>query len=136
VGGQGEEETDFEEPYDGLEIAEQTALDHFNAILQKAQILATKAEKDKPRKRPRRYSGKSQRTLKRQKDRREALAKQGQLSLFGYMSYMKNKAMEKKPLEQPMTRTSEGEQISESESDSDVEVLVSERVDQVRPGSS
>jgi len=34
--GQQEEEMDFEEPFCGLEIVEQSALDHFNAILQKA----------------------------------------------------------------------------------------------------
>jgi hypothetical protein len=41
-------ETDIREPYDGPEIVEQTALDHFNAILQKAQRLAAEAEKEKP----------------------------------------------------------------------------------------
>ena len=65
--GQGEEETNLEKQYDGLEIVEQSALDHFNSILQKAQKLAAKAEKNKSQKRPKRYEGKSKRTLKRRK---------------------------------------------------------------------
>jgi hypothetical protein len=59
-----EEEIDIEESDDGLEIAEQSALDHFNAILRKAQRAATEAEREKSRKRPRTYDGKSKRTLK------------------------------------------------------------------------
>jgi len=55
---------DFEEPFCGLEIVEQSALDHFNAILQKAQTLVAQAEMEKPQKRPKRYNGKSKRTLK------------------------------------------------------------------------
>ncbi len=43
-----DEETDLEEPYDDIEIVEQTALDHFNAVLMKAQRLAVKAEKNNP----------------------------------------------------------------------------------------
>src|SRR6266566_9082563 len=53
-GGQGEEETDIKDPYDGLEIVEQLELDHFNAILQKAQKLAMEAQGERPQKRPRR----------------------------------------------------------------------------------
>jgi len=43
-----EEEPDLEESDDGLEIVEQSALDHFNAVLQEAQKLAAKAEREKP----------------------------------------------------------------------------------------
>jgi len=35
-GGQWEEEMDLEDPYNDPEIVEQSALNHFNAILQKA----------------------------------------------------------------------------------------------------
>jgi hypothetical protein len=42
------EETDLEKPCYGLEIVEQSALDHFNAVLQKAQELAAKAERENP----------------------------------------------------------------------------------------
>jgi hypothetical protein len=123
-------ETDFEEPYNGLEIVEQSELDHFNAILQEAQRLAAKAEKDKPRKRPKIYYGNSKRTLKRQKNYQEDLAKQGQLSLFGYMAHMENKVKERAHLERLVARTLESEQVSDLESEA--EALVSERVNQVR----
>jgi hypothetical protein len=49
-GGQGEEEADIREPYGGPEIVEQSVLDHFNDVLQKAQRLAREAEREKPRK--------------------------------------------------------------------------------------
>ena len=42
------EEPGFEEENLELKIVEQSALNHFNAILQKAQSLATKAEKENP----------------------------------------------------------------------------------------
>ena len=45
-GGQEELEANFEELYKGVEIVEQSALDHFNAILQKAQCLAAQAAKN------------------------------------------------------------------------------------------
>jgi hypothetical protein len=70
--GDSEGEVGVEEPCyssdDGLEIVEQVALDYFNSILQNAQKLAAEAEKQKPRKRPRRYNGKSKRTMKRQEN--------------------------------------------------------------------
>jgi hypothetical protein len=86
---QGEEdsETGFNNPYDDdLEIVEQSALDHFNSILQKAQSLAAKAEIEKPRKRPKRYKGNSERTLKRRKKEQEEFKRQGygDLSMFGF----------------------------------------------------
>ena len=43
-----EEEPGFEEENLELEIVEHLALNHFNTILQKAQSLATKAEKENP----------------------------------------------------------------------------------------
>ena len=47
--GQKEEETNLDNQYDGdIEIVEQSELDHFNAILQKAQTLAAKKEREKP----------------------------------------------------------------------------------------
>jgi hypothetical protein len=63
------EETHLEEPEDGLEIVEISALDHFNAILKEAQRVAAKVEKEKAqnRKRPARYSSNSKRTLKHHK---------------------------------------------------------------------
>ena len=50
---QGKEKTNLDNPYDNdLEIVVQSELDHFNAILQKAQSLAAKKEREKPQKRP------------------------------------------------------------------------------------
>ena len=47
--GQGKEETNLDNSYDGdIEIVKQSELDHFNAILQKAQTLAAKKEREKP----------------------------------------------------------------------------------------
>ncbi|KAN0111274.1 hypothetical protein V8E52_008649 [Russula decolorans] len=77
-GGQAEEEIAVKEPYNGLEIVEQSALDHFSAILQKAQRAAAEASRDQ--KRPRTYDGKSKRTLKRRRKFQDDLAKKGYLS--------------------------------------------------------
>ena len=56
----------MEEPNNDLEpeIVEQSALDHFSAILQKAQRLAAEAERQNLRKR-KRYDGTSKSTQKR-----------------------------------------------------------------------
>jgi hypothetical protein len=133
-GGQREEETDIEEPYDGFEIVEQSALDHFNAILQKAQQLAAEAERMKPRKRPRRYEGKSKRTLKRHKKCREDLAKQGYLSVFDFMAHVKESAEKRAHLEQLVSRASESKQVSEESASEELDTitLVSKHVGQVR----
>src|SRR5260221_11395018 len=61
-GGQMEEEINVD---DCLEIVEQSALDHFSAVLQEAQRAAAKAEKENPQKCPKRYDSTSKRTLKR-----------------------------------------------------------------------
>jgi hypothetical protein len=66
-GSQEEVEIIIEEPYTDLEIVKQSALDHFNSILLKAQKLAAEAERRNPWKRPKRYDGKSKKTLKQQK---------------------------------------------------------------------
>lgn len=132
--GQGEEETNLEKQYDGLEIVEQSALDHFNSILQKAQKLAAKAEKNKSQKRPKRYEGKSKRTLKRRKKCGEDLAKKGFLSVFEFMAVVKEKAQKKAHMEQLVARTMESEQVSEESApeELDTEDLVSKCVGQVR----
>lgn len=134
--GHEEEEMDIDGPYDGLEIVEQSALDHFNAILQKAQSVAAEAEREKPRKRPRRYEGKSKRTLKRREKCREELAKQGYLSVFDFMAHVKETAEKKAHLEHLVAMTLESEQVSDSEESGleelDTEALVSKHVDQVR----
>ncbi len=50
-------ETEVKEPYGYLEIVEQSELDHFSSILQKAQALAAEVERKKPSKHPKRYDG-------------------------------------------------------------------------------
>ena len=92
--GQREEETDIEEPYD-LEIVKQSAFDHFNATLQRAQRLAAQAEKENTWKHPRRYSGKSKRTLKRHIKVKENHTKMEFLPLFEFLAQMKKRALEK-----------------------------------------
>jgi hypothetical protein len=64
TGGQEEVEMVIEEPYTNLEIVKQSALDHFNSILQKAQRLAAEAERRNPQKWPKRYDGKLTKMLK------------------------------------------------------------------------
>jgi hypothetical protein len=126
----------FEEQYD-LEIVEQSTLDHFNFVLQKAQELAAEAEKKKPRKHPKRYNGKSKKTLKRRKKIKENLAKQGYLSVFEFMTHVEETVKKRECIKQLVARAAEGEQESEesapeSASELDTEDLVSKRVGQVR----
>ena len=111
-GGQREEETDFEEFCD-LEIVEQSALDHFNTVLQKAQRIVAKAEKEKPPKRPKRYEGKSKRTLKWCKKCQEDLAKQGYLFVFEFMDHVRENAKKRAHTEQLAARALECKQESE-----------------------
>jgi hypothetical protein len=129
-----EEEPDLEESDDGLEIVEQSALDHFNAVLQEAQKLAAKAEREKPQMRPKRYTGKSKRTLKRCRKCREDLAEQGYFSVFEFMEHVKEKAKEKKHIEQLVERAAEHEQELEESApeELDTECLVFKCVGQVR----
>jgi hypothetical protein len=113
-GSQEEEGTNPEEPCDDdLEIVEQSALDHFSDILQKAQCLATQAERERPRKCAKRYDGKSKRTLKRHKQHKEDLAKQGFLSVFEFLAYKMEKKRERAP-ETAVEMVTESEHTSES----------------------
>ena len=73
--GQKEEKTEVKEQYNGPEITEQSTLDCFNSTLQNALKCATKAEHKNLQKCPKRYDGKSKRTLKQQKKHQEDLAK-------------------------------------------------------------
>jgi hypothetical protein len=156
-------DTDLEDPYDsdGLEIVDQSELDNFVTIMQKAQKIAAQVEREKSRKRPRTYDGKSKRTLKRHKKHREDLAKQGFLPVFHFIALTKEQAEQRAINEQPVERATESEQVSrmtqtsadkpegtrsdsglctqafdeseESESEEiDTEDLVSKRADQVR----
>jgi len=72
----------MEEPNDDLEpeIIEQSALDHFSAILQKAQRLAAEAERQNSRKR--KYDGTSKSTQKHYRKARKDLAKKGYPSIL------------------------------------------------------
>jgi hypothetical protein len=120
-----EEGSDLEDPCHGLEIVEQSALDHFHAVLQKAQRLAAEAENVEPGKHKRKRDGKSERTLRRHTKRREDLAKQGYLSVFDFIAHVKEKR-----------KTPESKQVSDKRAPemvaSDSETLVSKLVNQVR----
>ena len=130
-GGHAKEEIDFEALYEGLEIVKQLALDHLNAVLQKAQKAAAEAKRDQ--KCPRQYDDKSKRTLKWHKKCREDLAKQGYLSVFDFIIHVKKKKKRQTHLEQLMARTSKSEEESESSGpeELDTKALVSECMDQV-----
>ena len=80
------------------EIIEESALDHFNAILQKAQQISAQAERERRKscKRPSTYSGKSKRTLKQHKQFKDNLEWKGFLSVFNFIAFTKKK---KHPLE-------------------------------------
>ncbi len=127
------EETEVEEPHGCLEIVEQSELDHFSSILQKAQALAAEAERKKPHKHLKRYDGKSTRTLKQQKNFREDLAKQGYLPVFEFMAHMEETAKKRAHMEQLVTRAVENEQVLEESApeELDTEDLVSKRTRQV-----
>jgi hypothetical protein len=75
---------------------EDTALRHFNAVLQQAQQVAIQAQRDKDaaRKRPRRYDKKSKSTLYRQKKAREDLASKGFLPLDEFMTQMQQRKVQ------------------------------------------
>lgn len=81
--------------------------------MKNAQRLAAQAEKENPRKRPKRYDGKSKRTLKRCKKCQEDLAKQGYLPVFEFMAHMKEMAKKKAHVEQLVASATEHGQESE-----------------------
>ena len=126
---------DLKEQYNGLEIAEQFALDHFNAILKEAQRAIAEADKKNPQKCPRKYKGNSKRTLKWHRKNQENLSKQGYLSVFDFMAYVKKTTEKRSHLEQLVARASESEQVIELKESApeelDTEGLVSEHMDQV-----
>ena len=75
------------------DIIEESALDQFNMILQKAQQVSEQAEKERRKtcKRPRTYNGKSERTLKRRKQFKDDLEQKGFLSVFDFIVFTKTK---------------------------------------------
>jgi hypothetical protein len=72
------------------------------------------AEKDKSRKRPKKYNGKSSRTLLRHKKRREDLASKGFLPVFEFMAHVNDKAKKKARLEELVRLTLEASESEES----------------------
>jgi hypothetical protein len=74
-----------------LEIAEQSELEHFSAVLQRAQKIAIQLEKDKDKlrtrkcKTPRQYTGNSLKTKYRHKKARLQLAEKGFIGVFEYL---------------------------------------------------
>jgi hypothetical protein len=122
---------DPEGSFDGLEIVEQSALDHFMAVLQNAQKIAVEAEKNQPRKRRKsqKHDGKSKRTLQRRRKCKKDLAEKGFLSVFEFKEHV-DKAKKKSCLEPLVANAPEGEQESEESTskESDTEDLVPKRV--------
>ncbi|KAH9014560.1 hypothetical protein EDB85DRAFT_1899154 [Lactarius pseudohatsudake] len=82
------DEDNSDAPPDGPEIAEQSELEHFSAVLQRAQQIAVQLEKEKEKskkcKTPNRYTGKSQMTSYRHKRARFQLAEKGFFRVFKY----------------------------------------------------
>ncbi len=74
-------------------IIEESALDQFNTILQKAQQVSIQAERERRKtcKRLRTYTGKSEITLKWHKQFKDNLEKKGFLSVFNFITFIKKK---------------------------------------------
>ncbi|KAH9016315.1 hypothetical protein EDB85DRAFT_1898189 [Lactarius pseudohatsudake] len=74
---------------DGPEIAEQSELEHFSAVLRHAQQVAIQLEREREisrkHKTPRQYTGNSQKTLYRRKKTKLQLAEKGFLGIFEYL---------------------------------------------------
>jgi hypothetical protein len=119
------EENASGETYDSdFEILEQSALDSFTAILQKAQRIATEAEKKNFRKRAKTYDGKSERSQRRHKKCQKDFEKQGYPSMLKYF----------KPIEAPTNNSaasdcrSDGHLSVASDLDSDSDETRSARI--------
>jgi hypothetical protein len=76
------------------DIIEESTLDQFNMILQKAQQDSVKAEKEqrKTYKQLRTYNGKSERTMKQCKQFKDNLEQKGFLSVFNFIAFTKKKS--------------------------------------------
>ncbi len=87
------------DPSNRPEIAEQSELEHFSAVLQRAQQIAIQLEKKKEmsrkRKTPRHYTGKSLKTSYRHKRARLQLAEKGFLGVFEYIGLQKHTRAQK-----------------------------------------
>ena len=75
------------------DIIEESMLNWFNMILQKAQQDSVKAEKERRKtyKRLRTYNGKSERIMKRHKQFKDNLEQKGFLSVFDFIAFTKKK---------------------------------------------
>ena len=79
-----------------------------------------KAEREKSRKCPKTYDGKSKRTLKRHKKHREDLARQGYLPVFDFIARMKEMSNQRTWMEQMAATALESEDSEEAEVAEDV----------------
>ena len=87
------------------------------------------AERERPRKRSRRYTGTSDRTLRRRRTHREDLAKQGYLSVFEFMAHVEKTTNKRPHTERLTARPDESESAPE---ESDTEDVVFKGMGQVR----
>ncbi|KAF8271279.1 hypothetical protein EI94DRAFT_1698238 [Lactarius quietus] len=88
----GEDGTDPSDLSDGLDLVENTALQTFASMLQEAQRLAIRLEREKEsqkRRTPKTYRGDSKRTLYRREKARKALASQGFLDIRSFLALKK-----------------------------------------------
>ena len=108
--GQGDDEMDI----NNLEIVEQLALDHFSVFLREAQELADWKEKENLWKHPKRYDGRSKRTLKWRKIQEDLAKKDILLLVFDFIAFVA--AKKKAHIEEDLTaRTTEIGQELKSE---------------------
>jgi hypothetical protein len=122
------------------DIIEESELDWFNAILQKAQQVSAQKERERRQtcKQPRTYSGKSERTLKRHKQFKENLEKKGFLSVFDFIAFTKKKTHlpeSKQPqhtaVNSDTIQTSQGLKEEEEEEEEDIVDWTSQWINKV-----
>lgn len=119
----GEGDSDLEDPC--LEIVEQSQLNHFISVLQNAQRVAARAERENPQKRPTTYDGRSKSTQKRRKKQKKDHEKQGYLSVFDYIALKKEEAEKRAQTEELVTREVESD-VAQIEQESEESAPVSD----------
>jgi hypothetical protein len=122
------------------DITEESALDKFNMILQKARRVSEQAEKERRKtcKQPRTYHGKSERTLKRCKQFKDNLAQKGFLSVFDFIAFTKKKTCLPE-IEQPQctavgsdrVQTNQGLEEDEEEEEENIDDWTSQWINKV-----
>jgi hypothetical protein len=120
-------ESDDEGEVDNTKIQEISTLEHFAETLQKAQLAAAEAQRERENrnKRPQRYNGASKRTRRRHDLNRQELEKKGFISVKDF--WTKNKKDEAVAIPQINLVAEEAEYIS-SDEENDIEIMEAEEV--------